>query len=39
MVKKAVEGRSGRITLRGSVWGGATFAFTWPKVELEKAAA
>lgn len=39
LVKKAVEVRGGRVTLRSSVGGGAAFAFTWPKVEPEEAVA
>lgn len=39
LVKKAVEVRGGRVTLRSSPGGGATFAFTWPKVEPEEAVA
>jgi len=37
LVKKTVEGRSGRVTLRSSETGGATFAFTWPKTERVEA--
>ena len=33
IVKKTVEARGGRVSVRSAEGAGATFAFTWPKVD------